>query len=312
MELTDADHTPSGYNSLSAMVLAYKDTSNVDPGSNVYCGTTSHIFAVLGRVNVATGTTAICAASDCALVPVMLATTAGAVVLPSKKALFNVPVQSMPLAVLTDPQLMVCDVTPDRDTVSVTLLGPKLPNVVPCVHTLALTYGLSWNTVGVLSTMDTCVRLALGVLRLVSPTAYMPSTENSYENALRWLMLRTLTDVLYSLSKSSNEDACVANMLEPAVRANCGSPRPLTFHANRAVVVAGVVVGDGAGVVVVLMVEVLVVLEVLVLVLVLVLELVLMLVLVPGLVLAVELVLVLMVAAVVVVLQDKHRQSRSS
>jgi hypothetical protein len=291
------------------MVLAYKDTSNVDPGSNVYCGTTSHIFAVLGRVNVATGTTAICAASDCALVPVMLATTAGAVVLPSKKALFNVPVQSMPLAVLTDPQLMVCDVTPDRDTVSVTLLGPKLPNVVPCVHTLALTYGLSWNTVGVLSTMDTCVRAALGVLRLVSPTAYMPSTENSYENALRWLMLRTLTDVLYSLSKSSNEDACVANMLEPAVRANCGSPSPLTFHANRG---AGVVVGDGAGVVVVLMVEVLVVLEVLVLVLVLVLELVLMLVLVPGLVLAVELVLVLMVAVVVVVLQDKHRQSRSS
>ena len=125
-------------------------------------------------------------------------------------------------------------------------------------------------------------------------------------------MLRTLTDVLYSLSKSSNEDACVANMLEPAVRANCGSPSPLTFHANRAVVVAGVVVGDGAGVVVVLMVEVLVVLEVLVLVLVLVLELVLMLVLVPGLVLAVELVRVLMVAAVVVVLQDKHRQSRSS
>ena len=127
-------------------------------------------------------------------------------------------------------------------------------------------------------------------------------------------MLRTLTDVLYSLSKSSNEDACVANMLEPAVRANCGSPSPLIFHANRAVVVAGVVVGDGAAVVVVLMLEVLV-LEVLVLevlVLVLVRDLVLMLVLVLELVLAVKLVLVLMVAVAVVVLQEKHRQSRSS
>ena len=185
MELTDADHTPSGYSSLSAMVLAYKDTSNVDPGSNVYCGTTSHIFAVLGRVNVATGTTAICAASDCALVPVMLATTVGTVVLPSKKALFNVPVQSMPLAVLTDPQLIVCDDTPDRDTTNVTLLELKLPNVLPCVHTLALMYGLSWNTVGVLSTMDTCVRAALGVFKFVWPTPYIPSTENSYENALR-------------------------------------------------------------------------------------------------------------------------------
>jgi hypothetical protein len=167
VELTDADHTPSGYSSLSAMVFAYTDTWNVDPGSNLYCGTTSHIFAAVGRVNAATGTTTICAASDCALVPVMVATTVGTVALPSKNALFNVPVQSTPLAVLTDPQLMVCDVTPDRDTTNVTVLELKLPNVVPSVHTLALTYGLSWNTVGVLSTKDTCVRAALGVLRFV-------------------------------------------------------------------------------------------------------------------------------------------------
>ena len=141
VELIDADQTPSAYNSPSASVLAYRVTSNSEPGSNAYVGRSSHIFTAAGREKDGLTVTANSTGSDSKLFPDIVATIEGFALLPSKNRDANCAAQSLPpMALLPKlPQLIVCEVTPLREMVNVTLLLVKRPKLLPCVQTHALT-----------------------------------------------------------------------------------------------------------------------------------------------------------------------------